>query len=159
MCPRQWSNTSSVNKGYYSIASDHRGSLSPFYASVGCSCQMQIPHFPKMVTPLAWAKDPFFQPTFPFLCSQLFHVQGLDLAMSALSRALVGVMYMEQEKLVQDEVGRGANRLRNGVRNSVFWFSQVIGLILMLLKKHFHIYSRHLIEYTSQFLFYIILSI
>ena len=74
MCPRQWSNTSSVNKGY-SIASDHRESLSPFCASAGCPSQVQISIFLNMVTPLARAKYPFLQPTFPFFCSQLFHVE------------------------------------------------------------------------------------
>ena len=42
---------------------------------------------------LARAKDPFLQPTFPFLCSQLFHVNGSDPATLAFSHALAGVIY------------------------------------------------------------------
>ena len=91
-CSLQWSNISSANKGCF-IAFDHRRSLSPFCASAACLCQVQILLFPKMVTPLARAKDPPLQPMFPFLCSQLFHVQGLDLATSTLSRALASVTY------------------------------------------------------------------
>ena len=46
-----------------------------------------------MVMSLARAKDPFLQPTFPFLCSQLFHVYGSDPATLAFSHALAGVIY------------------------------------------------------------------
>ena len=92
MCHQQWSGTSSANKRC-SIPSNHRRPLSPFYASVGCPCQVHISLFPKMVKLLARAKDALPQPTFSFLSSQLAYVQGLDLATSAFTFALTGVTY------------------------------------------------------------------
>ena len=93
MCPQQWSNTSSANKGC-SIASDYKEELlSPFYASAGCPCQEHISLFPKMVTSLAQAKDALSQPTFSSLSSQLAYMQGLYLATLAFKFALAGVMY------------------------------------------------------------------
>ena len=44
-----------VNKRYF-IASNQKRSLSPFCASVGYPCQVQISLFPKMVMLLAWIK-------------------------------------------------------------------------------------------------------
>ena len=64
------------------------------FVGAECPYQVQISLFPKMVTSLARTKDPLFQPTFPFLCLQLFHMQGLDLAISALLHALAGVLYI-----------------------------------------------------------------
>ena len=66
--------TQAQSKNECFIASDHEGLLFSFCTSAGCPCQMQISLFPKMVTPLARVKDPLLQPTFPFLCSQLFHM-------------------------------------------------------------------------------------